>query len=173
MNIYHSRRILHILCCSIILISCISCDANWDLIREAAAQRQRQRYVVTNSYMNPGYGSSFDAIMASFPDPNVAAKQAAKQIENRVKNGTAPVGMPVSTSSYESSNQTSTSNSSSSGGSSTSYTADCHICHGSGKCKTCYGEHRYINPLTGKYVTCPNCRPGGACTYCGGTGKKR
>lgn len=51
------------------------------------------------------------------------------------------------------------------------YKKDCHLCHGSGKCSTCNGKHRYLNPLTNKYVTCPNCRPDGRCSACGGTGK--
>lgn len=49
---------------------------------------------------------------------------------------------------------------------------DCHLCHGSGKCNTCNGTHRYLNPLTNKYITCPNCKPNGACSACGGTGKQ-
>lgn len=53
------------------------------------------------------------------------------------------------------------------------YQKDCHLCHGSGKCNTCNGTHRYLNPLTNKYVTCPNCRPDGRCSACGGTGKKK
>lgn len=53
------------------------------------------------------------------------------------------------------------------------YQKDCHLCHGSGKCSTCNGKHYYLNPLTGKYITCPNCKPDGACSACGGTGKKR
>lgn len=52
------------------------------------------------------------------------------------------------------------------------YKKDCHLCHGSGKCSTCNGKHRYLNPLTNKYVTCPNCRPDGRCSACGGTGKE-
>lgn len=58
------------------------------------------------------------------------------------------------------------------GGSTKTYVADCHLCHGSGKCNTCNGTHRYLNGLTGKYVTCPNCKPDGKCSACGGTGKK-
>lgn len=53
------------------------------------------------------------------------------------------------------------------------YQKDCHLCHGSGKCSTCNGKHYYLNLLTGKYITCPNCKPDGACSACGGTGKKR
>ncbi|MDE7387012.1 MAG: hypothetical protein K2N28_07725 [Muribaculaceae bacterium] len=48
----------------------------------------------------------------------------------------------------------------------------CKKCQGSGKCTTCYGEHRYINPLTNTYVTCPNCTPNGACPRCGGSGQE-
>ena len=53
------------------------------------------------------------------------------------------------------------------------YRKDCHLCLGSGKCRTCNGSHSYINPLTNKYVTCPNCKPNGACSLCGGSGKKK
>lgn len=63
----------------------------------------------------------------------------------------------------------------SSGGSGTTtrtYETSCLQCGGSGKCKTCNGDHRYINPLTGNYVTCPNCGTDGCCRSCGGTGKK-
>lgn len=52
------------------------------------------------------------------------------------------------------------------------YQRNCRLCHGSGKCNTCNGKHRYLNPLTNKYVTCPNCRTDGRCSACGGTGKK-
>lgn len=50
-------------------------------------------------------------------------------------------------------------------------TESCPICHGSGKCNTCNGTHRYLNGLTGKYLECPNCKPDGHCTHCGGSGK--
>lgn len=63
----------------------------------------------------------------------------------------------------------------SSGGSGTTtrtYETSCLQCGGSGKCRTCNGDHRYINSLTGKYVTCPNCGTDGRCRSCGGTGKK-
>lgn len=46
----------------------------------------------------------------------------------------------------------------------------CHLCHGIKKCWTCNGKRMYINPLTGKYVTCPNCT-NGWCSRCNGTGK--
>lgn len=52
------------------------------------------------------------------------------------------------------------------------YQRDCHLCGGSGKCRTCNGSHRYLNPLTNKYLSCPNCTPNGACSACGGTGKR-
>lgn len=65
------------------------------------------------------------------------------------------------------------SNSGSSGSSTKSYTPDCHLCHGLGKCNTCNGTHSYLNPLTDTYITCPNCKPDGLCSACGGTGKKR
>ncbi len=64
------------------------------------------------------------------------------------------------------------SNSNSRGNTVKSYTQDCHLCHGSGKCNTCNGTHRYLNHLTNKYITCPNCKPNGLCSACGGTGKK-
>lgn len=53
------------------------------------------------------------------------------------------------------------------------YVKACHLCHGTGKCPTCNGTHRYLNPLTNKYIICPNCKPDGACPVCGGTGKSR
>lgn len=56
---------------------------------------------------------------------------------------------------------------------SSSYKRNCRLCGGSGKCKTCYGTHFILNPLTNKYQTCPNCKRDGACSICGGSGKKR
>lgn len=46
---------------------------------------------------------------------------------------------------------------------------DCPHCHHSGKCSTCNGKGGYINPMTGNYITCPNCR-NGWCTHCNGRG---
>ena len=46
----------------------------------------------------------------------------------------------------------------------------CHICHGTKKCWTCGGNRTYINPLTNKRVTCPNCT-NGWCSRCNGTGE--
>lgn len=57
-------------------------------------------------------------------------------------------------------------------GGTTTYKKDCYMCHGSGKCRTCNGRHRYLNRLTNKYITCPNCGPDGRCRTCNGTGKK-
>lgn len=53
------------------------------------------------------------------------------------------------------------------------YHKDCHLCGGSGKCRTCNGTHRILNPLTNNYQTCPNCKPDGVCAACKGTGQKR
>lgn len=53
-----------------------------------------------------------------------------------------------------------------------SHRQSCHLCHGSGRCNTCNGTHQYLNPLTGKYIQCPNCKSDGACTACNGTGIK-
>lgn len=50
-------------------------------------------------------------------------------------------------------------------------TKDCNLCHGSGKCNTCNGKHWYYG-IGGSVVTCPNCTPNGACSSCGGSGKK-
>lgn len=50
-------------------------------------------------------------------------------------------------------------------------TKDCNLCHGSGKCPTCNGKHWYYG-IGGSVVTCPNCTPNGACSSCGGSGKK-
>lgn len=61
--------------------------------------------------------------------------------------------------------------SSSNNSSSVTKTKTCPLCHGSGKCDTCNGTHRFLNGLTGKYVECPNCKPDGKCSYCNGTGK--
>lgn len=52
------------------------------------------------------------------------------------------------------------------------YESYCLRCGGSGKCATCNGTHSYINPLSGKYVTCPNCGTDGRFRSCGGSGKK-
>lgn len=57
-------------------------------------------------------------------------------------------------------------------GGTTTYKKDCYMCHGSGKCRTCNGRHKYLNGLTNKYITCPNCGPDGRCRTCNGTGKK-
>lgn len=50
-------------------------------------------------------------------------------------------------------------------------TKDCNLCHGSGKCNTCNGKHWYYG-IGGTTITCPNCPPNGACSSCGGSGKK-
>ncbi|MCR5064514.1 MAG: hypothetical protein K6A67_01970 [Bacteroidales bacterium] len=50
-------------------------------------------------------------------------------------------------------------------------TKDCHLCQGSGKCNTCNGKHWYYG-IGGTKITCPNCTPNGACSSCGGSGKK-
>lgn len=50
-------------------------------------------------------------------------------------------------------------------------TKDCNLCHGSGKCNTCNGKHWYYG-IGGTKITCPNCTPNGACSSCGGSGKK-
>lgn len=55
---------------------------------------------------------------------------------------------------------------------STSNKKICHLCHGTGTCETCAGKHRYLNPYTNKYVTCPNCGPDGRCRGCNGTGRR-
>lgn len=46
---------------------------------------------------------------------------------------------------------------------------DCTFCHHSGKCNTCNGKHWYYG-YTGDKITCPNCKPDGRCTHCGGSG---
>lgn len=51
-----------------------------------------------------------------------------------------------------------------------SHSKTCHICHGTKKCWTCGGKRTFINPLTNKRVTCPNCT-NGWCSRCNGTGK--
>lgn len=55
---------------------------------------------------------------------------------------------------------------------STSNQKICNLCHGTGTCETCAGKHRYLNPYTNKYVTCPNCGPDGRCRGCNGTGRR-
>lgn len=55
---------------------------------------------------------------------------------------------------------------------STSNKKICNLCHGTGTCETCAGKHRYLNPYTNKYVTCPNCGPDGRCRGCNGTGRR-
>lgn len=49
--------------------------------------------------------------------------------------------------------------------------ATCHLCHGLGKCWTCNGKRSYLNPLTNKFVECPNCTDG-LCSHCHGSGKQ-
>lgn len=154
-------KLLTIFYCSIIIMLCSSCDAYWPAM---------QGYGFPNAYMPPG-GNIFD---------NSAAVEHAKMIidANMSSQPTpiiyqGPVTVPSNGSSnvnQGNSNQSSNSNSSSS---KSSYVPDCHLCHGSRKCNTCNGNHRYINPLTNNYVTCPNCGPDGLCRACGGTGKKR
>lgn len=46
----------------------------------------------------------------------------------------------------------------------------CSMCRGTKKCWTCSGNRSYINPLTNKRVSCPNCTNGN-CPKCNGTGK--
>ena len=53
----------------------------------------------------------------------------------------------------------------------TSSSSPCYLCHGIGKCWTCNGNRTYLNPLTGKYIDCPNCTDG-LCSHCHGSGKK-
>lgn len=55
---------------------------------------------------------------------------------------------------------------------STSQQKICNLCHGTGTCETCAGKHRYLNPYTNKYITCPNCGPDGRCRGCNGTGRR-
>lgn len=71
---------------------------------------------------------------------------------------------PTTTYSGSSTGSSSTSSSTSSG-----YKKTCHLCHGLKKCFTCNGNRSFINPLTGKYVSCPNCT-NGLCSHCHGTG---
>jgi len=78
-------------------------------------------------------------------------------------------GSPVvSTGTTVSTSSSSSSSSTYSGSSSSDKT--CYMCHGTKNCWTCYGKRQYINPYTGKYITCPNCT-NGLCSKCGGTGK--
>ncbi len=72
-------------------------------------------------------------------------------------------GYSGGSSSYGSNNNRSTS---------TSNQKICNLCHGTGTCETCAGKHRYLNPYTNKYVTCPNCGPDGRCRGCNGTGRR-
>lgn len=72
----------------------------------------------------------------------------------------APVSAPVSSGSYSSGS----SGGSSSGGSG----IPCKLCRGLGKCWTCNGTRKYLNGLTNKYVTCPNCTDG-LCSHCHGS----
>ena len=44
----------------------------------------------------------------------------------------------------------------------------CKVCSGTGKCPTCGGDRRYMNPFTGEQQTCPNCTDG-LCWNCGGS----
>lgn len=53
----------------------------------------------------------------------------------------------------------------------TSRDKDCPLCNGMKKCITCFGEKIYLNPLTNKYIDCPNCTDGW-CSRCHGSGKK-
>lgn len=71
---------------------------------------------------------------------------------------------------YSSGNSSSGSNNNRS--TSTSNKKICNLCHGTKTCETCAGKHRYLNPLTGKYITCPNCGPDGLCRGCNGTGRR-
>jgi len=70
-----------------------------------------------------------------------------------------------------SSSTTSTTTSPSNNSSSVTKTKDCPHCHGSGKCNTCNGTHRFLNVSTGNYLECPNCKPNGACHWCNGSGQ--
>ena len=49
---------------------------------------------------------------------------------------------------------------------------ECHLCHGSGICRTCNGKGWYTNPLTGNPLECPNCDKNrkGICSVCHGKG---
>ena len=165
------KKLLLGVCCSLLIILCNSCDAY-----------MASMYGGWNPYMGMGYGGVSSSSYMPTPDqvsrgPQEAVEWAKRQIDANIQstsnNGTV-YSVPVTTTSSGSyGNSNTSSGNSSSSSSKSSYTPDCHSCHGTGKCWTCNGEHKYINPLTGKYVTCPNCRPGGVCTVCGGTGKKR
>lgn len=46
----------------------------------------------------------------------------------------------------------------------------CRVCNTTGRCPTCDGNRRYINPFTGEFITCSSCTDGN-CWKCGGTGR--
>ena len=79
-----------------------------------------------------------------------------------------------SSSSIASSSSTSSSRSSNTYTSTSSRGKMCHLCAGSGTCKTCSGRGYYYNPFDlSKTVICPNCpNHNGKCSSCSGTGYK-
>lgn len=112
-------------------------------------------------------------------DPNYAIQQVNAQNESEYQQAkqfnpslTREQFMQNKANVYQATKQAISGGSGISNSSSTrSSSASCPQCHGLGKCWTCNGNRKYINPLTNKYVACPNCT-NGLCSSCGGTGKR-
>lgn len=118
-----------------------------------------------NNY-SPSYSSESSSTSSSSSLSATRPSSSSASVSSQFDWSTAPTYVAPSASTYSgtSSGSSSTPSSTSSG-----YQKTCHLCHGLKKCSTCNGNRSYINPLTNKYVSCPNCS-NGLCSHCHGTG---
>ena len=107
------------------------------------AQQLQQQYMQQQQQLQQQFQNQFQFSFPALPPANFASPA------------------PSSSNSYNSSGSSANRKSSSS-------RRSCRLCHGQGKCNTCWGSRRFLSSYGTGYVTCPNCTDG-LCSRCHGS----